>query len=258
MAKTTDVGVSADLSNQVALVTGASRGIGRTIAEALAACGAKVACVARNEERLQEVVESISSAGNVAQAWTCDVNDKDSIEKVVDRVAETWDRLDILVNNAGITQDTLLPRMSDEQWDDVVRTNLRSVFLFTRAATRHMMSQRYGRVINLSSVSGVVGNKGQSNYAATKAGIIGFTKSVALELAGRKVTANAVAPGFIETDMTAALGDALKDEAKKRIPCKRLGSSEDIAAAVVFLASSGAAYLTGQTLVVDGGMTLGP
>ncbi len=253
-----DIGITADLTGQVALVTGASRGIGRCIAEALAACGAKVACVARSEDKLKEVVDAITSAGGVAQAWACDVNDKESVEKVVDSVAETWDRLDILVNNAGITRDTLLPRMSDEQWDDVVQTNLRGVFLFTRAATRHMMSQRYGRVINLSSVSGVMGNKGQSNYAATKAGIIGFTKSVALELAGRKVTVNAVAPGFVETDMTAALGDALKDEAKKRIPCKRLGTSEDIAAAVLFLASNGASYLTGQTLVVDGGMTLGP
>lgn len=252
------VGLTADLGGQVALVTGASRGIGRCVAETLATCGAKVACIARSADKLQEVVDAITAAGGTAQAWTCDVNDKESIEKVVDAVGEAWGRLDILVNNAGITRDTLLPRMSDEQWDEVVQTNLRSVFVFCRAATKHMMGQRYGRIINLSSVSGVFGNKGQSNYAATKAGIIGFTKSVALELAGRNVTANAIAPGFIETDMTAMLGDALKDEAKKRIPAKRLGSSEDIAACVVYLASPGAAYVTGQTIVIDGGMTLGP
>ena len=258
MADNNGIGISADLSDQAALVTGASRGIGRAIAVALANAGAKVACIARSEDKLKEVVDEITNAGGTAKAWACDVNNKDSVEKVVDEAADAFGRLDILVNNAGITRDTLLPRMSDEQWDEVVQTNLRGVFLFTRAAARHMMGQRYGRIVNLSSVSGVMGNKGQSNYAATKAGIIGFTKSVALELAGRNVTANAVAPGFVETDMTAALGDALKDEAKKRIPCKRLGTSEDIAAAVLFLASKGASYMTGQTLVVDGGMTLGP
>ncbi len=170
-------------------------------------------------------------------------------------MSERLGGLQILVNNAGITRDTLLPRMTDEQWDDVLNTNLRGTFLFTRAATRVMMQARYGRVINISSVSGLMGNPGQSNYSASKAGMIGFTRTVARELAGRKVTVNAVAPGFIASEMTEALGEAILDEVKKRIPAKRIGTAEDVAAAVLFLASKGASYITGQVLTVDGGMT---
>ncbi len=252
----TDATLRADLSDQVALVTGASRGIGRAIAAALGACGAKVACVARNRDLLQGTVEAITAAGGTAQAFPCDVAQAASIDAVVEQVTTAWGRLDILVNNAGVTRDTLVPRMQDDQWDEVINTNLRGTFLFTRAVCRPMMSQRYGRIINISSVSGIQGNKGQANYAASKAGVIGFTKSVAVELAGRNITVNAVAPGFIETDMTAVLGDTFKEEAKKRIPARRIGQPEDVAACVVFLASPAAGYITGQVIAVDGGMIL--
>ena len=173
----------------------------------------------------------------------------------MDQTAEQSGRIDILVNNAGITRDTLLPRMSDEEWDDVINTNLRSAFLWCRAVSRHMMRARYGRIINVSSVSGLIGNPGQTNYSASKAGLIGLTRSLSRELAGRNVTINAVAPGFIESDMTATLGEAIVAEAKKRIPAKRLGKPEEVAAAVLFLASPAAGYVTGHVLTVDGGMT---
>ncbi|MBI1903132.1 MAG: 3-oxoacyl-[acyl-carrier-protein] reductase [Planctomycetia bacterium] len=248
--------ISVDLSGQTALVTGASRGIGRAIALALARCGAKVACVARDAAKLQETVAAIASAGGTALAVACDVTKRESVDEAVTKVTTDWGRLDIVVNNAGITRDTLLPRMSDEHFDDVIATNLRGTFLFTRAATLVMMGQRYGRIINISSVSGIRGNKGQSNYSASKAGIIGFTQSVALELAGRNITVNAVAPGFIETEMTSVLGDEFKDEARKHIPAKRLGQPEDVAECVVFLASRAASYITGQVMTVDGGMTV--
>jgi 3-oxoacyl-[acyl-carrier protein] reductase len=246
---------SADLQGQLAIVTGASQGLGRAMAIELAANGATVACIARNAEKLAETVKTITAAGGKAEAISCDVQDRASVDKVVDELTEKYDRLDILVNNAGITRDTLLPRMSDEEWDEVITTNLRGAFLFARAASRVMMRARYGRIINISSVAGIIGNPGQTNYSASKAGLIGFTRSLSRELAGRKVTINAVAPGFIESEMTKTLGDALLDEAKKRIPAKRLGKPEEIAAAVLFLASPAAAYITGQVLTVDGGMT---
>ncbi len=246
-----------DLSQQVALVTGASRGIGREVAVQLARCGARVACVARNLQLLEQLVEQIQSEGGQAHCWSVDVADSQQVNQVVEEVVARWQRLDILVNNAGITRDTLLPRMQDEQWDEVMATNLRGTFLFTRAATRPMMQRRYGRIINISSVSGLRGNKGQSNYSASKAGVIGFTRSVAMELAGRKITVNAVAPGFVETDMTAALGEMFKDEVKKRVPARRLGQVADVAACVLFLASPAAGYITGQTIAVDGGMSVG-
>ncbi|MDP7018607.1 MAG: 3-oxoacyl-[acyl-carrier-protein] reductase [Pirellulaceae bacterium] len=244
-----------DLAGQTAIVTGASQGLGRAMAIALAANGARVACVARNAEKLAAVVNEISGDGGQAEAFSCDVTSKESVESVVDGVADDWERLDILVNNAGVTRDTLLPRMTDEEWDTVIETNLRGTFLFSRAASRHMMRARYGRIINVSSVSGLIGNPGQTNYSASKAGMIGLTRSLSRELAGRKVTINAVAPGFIESEMTKALGDIVITEAKKRIPAKRLGTPEDVAATVLFLASPAAAYVTGHTLTVDGGMT---
>ena len=247
--------VQVDLSGQTALVTGASRGIGKAIALALGSAGAKVACIARNEEKLRETAEAISSSGGVAVVYACDVTDSAAVQKVVDAVVEDWGQLDIVVNNAGITRDTLIPRMSDEEWDDVITTNLRSVFLFTRAATQVMMRRRSGRIINISSVSGIMGNPGQANYSASKAGIIGLTQTVARELAGRKITVNAICPGFISTEMTDAMGPVVDEEVKKRVPAKRLGESTEIADAVLYLASDSAAYLTGQILTIDGGLT---
>ncbi|NCX97645.1 MAG: 3-oxoacyl-[acyl-carrier-protein] reductase [Planctomycetia bacterium] len=246
--------IKVDLAGQVALVTGASQGLGRAIAEALAASGATVALVARSADKLAEVAHAIAAAGGRAQAFPCDVMQAEAIQQVVDAVVEKLGRLDILVNNAGVTRDTLLPRMSDEEWDTVLATNLRGPFLFMRAASRPMMQQRYGRIVNVASVSGLIGNPGQANYSASKAGLVGLTKTVAKELAGRKITVNAVAPGFIASDMTAALGDVLLDEVKKRVPAKRLGEATEIADAVLFLASPSAGYITAQTLVVDGGL----
>jgi 3-oxoacyl-[acyl-carrier protein] reductase len=247
--------IQVDLSGQVALVTGASRGIGKAIALALGKAGAKAACVARNEEKLKEVAGEITSSGGVASVHICDVADAAAVQKTVDDVVAAHGRLDILVNNAGITKDTLLPMMGDDDWDSVIAANLRSVFLFARAASKVMMRQRYGRIINMSSVSGIMGNPGQSNYSASKAGIIGFTQTVGRELAKRKITVNAICPGFVATDMAQALGDAIIDEVKKRIPAQRIGEAEEIADAVLYLASDSASYITGQVLVVDGGMT---
>jgi 3-oxoacyl-[acyl-carrier protein] reductase len=243
-----------DLAGQVAIVTGASQGLGRSIAEALAAAGAAVALVARSADKLADVAAGITAAGGRAEAFPCDVTKGEDIQRVVDAVVEKLGRLDILVNNAGVTRDTLLPRMSDEEWDQVLTTNLRAPFLFMRAASRPMMQQRYGRIVNVASVSGLIGNPGQANYSASKAGLVGLTRTVAKELAGRKITVNAVAPGFIASDMTAALGPALLDEVKKRVPAKRLGEAWEIAEAVLFLAAPSSGYITAQTLVVDGGL----
>jgi len=257
MADTTATGdrrLGVDLSGQVAIVTGASQGLGRAIAETLAAAGAVTALVARSADKLETVAASIRAAGGTAEPFPCDVSRAEAVQQVVEAVVEKLGRLDILVNNAGITRDTLLPRMSDEEWDDVLATNLRAPFLFMRAASRPMMQQRYGRIVNVASVSGLIGNPGQSNYSASKAGLVGLTKTVAKELAGRKITVNAVAPGFIASDMTAALGPALLDEVKKRVPAKRLGEAWEIAEAVLFLAAPSSGYITAQTIVVDGGL----
>jgi 3-oxoacyl-[acyl-carrier protein] reductase len=243
-----------DLGGQVAIVTGASQGLGRAIAETLAASGATVALVARSAGKLADVAAGIRAAGGSAEEMPCDVSKPDDIQRVVESVVEKLGRLDILVNNAGVTRDTLLPRMSDEEWDEVLTTNLRAPFLFMRAASRPMMQQRYGRIVNVASVSGLIGNPGQANYSASKAGLVGLTKTVAKELAGRKITVNAVAPGFIASDMTAALGPALLDEVKKRVPAKRLGEAWEIAEAVLFLVAPSSGYITAQTVVVDGGL----
>jgi 3-oxoacyl-[acyl-carrier protein] reductase len=250
-----DPGFSCRLGGQTAIVTGASQGLGKAIAQELARNGARVACVARSAEKLADTVNAIVQAGGQAEAFSCDVTSRESVEKVVDTVAEGWGKLDILVNNAGITKDTLLPRMSDDEWDQVINTNLRGAFLFCRAASRHMMRARYGRIINISSVAGIIGNAGQTNYSASKAGLIGMTRSLSKELAGRKVTINAVAPGFIESEMTKVLGDSIIDQVKKNIPAKRLGVPADVAGVVAFLASPASAYVTGQVLTVDGGLT---
>jgi 3-oxoacyl-[acyl-carrier protein] reductase len=255
MRELTDTRLKVDLSGQVALVTGASQGLGRAMAVELAANGATVVCVARNAEKLAETVAAIAAAGGTAEAASCDVKDGAEVNQLVESVVAKWERLDILVNNAGITRDTLLPGMSDADWDDVIETNLRGTFLFARAASQVMMRAKYGRIVNISSVSGLIGNAGQTNYSASKAGLIGLTRSLSRELAKRNVTVNAVAPGFIESDMTWTLGDVLLEEAKKHIPARRLGKPAEVAAAVVFLASPAAAYITGCVLTVDGGMT---
>lgn len=254
MADAAPSGLTVNLAGEVAIVTGSSQGLGKAMAITLGRNGATVICTARNAEKLQATVDAINAAGGTAISMPCDVTDGAAAQKLVDDVVEKHGKLDILVNNAGITRDNLLPRMSDAEWDDVILTNLRSVFVMTRAASQVMMRARHGRIINISSVSGIMGNPGQANYSASKAGLIGFTRTVAKELAKRKVTVNAICPGFIATEMTAALGAAL-DEAIKAIPARRLGEAEEIADAVLFLASPAAAYITGQVLVVDGGLT---
>lgn len=246
------------LAGKTALVTGGSRGIGKAIVWALAREGAKVAFVYNSSSTAaDELVKELELDQHEAVAYQCDVRNKEAVDAVVEQVIEKWDKLDILVNNAGIIKDGLLATMSSDQWQDVIDTNLTSVFNFCQAATRPMMSARYGRIINMSSVASEVSNPGQSNYAASKGGIEGFTKCVATELARRGVTVNAVAPGFIETDMTEAVVNAAGDQIKKSIPARRLGQPDDIAQAVLFFASDDASYVTGQVLRVDGGLTLG-
>lgn len=246
----------ARLSDKVALVTGSSRGIGAEIARRLASEGAAVAVnYAGSEAAARGVVDAIRASGGDAELFRADVSDAQSVAALMDAVVTRFRRIDILVNNAGITRDGLLVRMSDTDWDDVIATNLTGAFLMTRAAGKLMMKARSGVIINISSVVGIVGNAGQVNYAAAKAGLIGMTRSVARELASRSVRVNAVAPGFIETDMTADLPEAAREAALGSIAMKRLGSPADVAAAVAFLASDDASYITGQTIAVDGGMT---
>jgi 3-oxoacyl-[acyl-carrier protein] reductase len=245
------------LENKIALVTGAGRGIGRAIALQFAAAGADVICVSRTAENAAKVSDEIKATGRKAWAVAADVADPASVSAAAAAALADPGRVDILVNNAGVTRDGLLMRMSESDWDTVIDTNLRGAFLFTKAMTRAFLKQRSGRIINISSVIGLLGNAGQANYAASKAGLIGFTKSVAKELGSRGVTCNAIAPGFIETDMTAALDAATREALLGRIPLGTLGSAEDIAAAALLLAGPGGRYITGQVITVDGGMTLG-
>lgn len=246
-----------NLEGKAALVTGASRGIGREIALDLARQGANVAVnFSGSEAKANEVVDEIKALGKEAFAVKCDVSNSSEVADMVKAVIDTFGKLDILVNNAGITKDNLLMRMKEEEWDDVININLKGVFLCTKAVTRQMMKQRQGRIINIASIVGVNGNPGQANYVAAKAGVIGLTKTAAKELASRNITVNAIAPGFITTDMTDKLPEEVKAEMLKQIPLSRFGEPKDIAKAVSFLASDDAAYMTGQTLHIDGGMVM--
>ncbi|WP_144494372.1 3-oxoacyl-[acyl-carrier-protein] reductase [Bacillus pumilus] len=245
------------LTNKTAVVTGASRGIGRSIAIDLAKKGANVVVnYSGNEAKANEVVDEIKALGQQAFAVKADVSNAEEVQALMKQAIDTFGSIDILVNNAGITKDNLLMRMKENEWDDVININLKGVFNCTKAVTRQMMKQRSGRIINLASVVGVCGNPGQANYVAAKAGVIGLTKTTAKELATRHITVNAVAPGFISTDMTDKLDENVQTEMLKQIPLARFGAPEDISNVVVFLASEGAGYITGQTIQVDGGMVM--
>jgi 3-oxoacyl-[acyl-carrier protein] reductase len=245
------------LSDRVALITGASQGIGRTCALRLAKDGAAVVAVARNQEKLNELVTEITAAGGKAAVFALDVADEDQVKATVKTVIAQFGKIDILVNNAGITRDQLVMRMKRADWDAVLQTNLTSAYLCIQAVISSMLKQRWGRIINITSVFGQMGQAGQANYSASKAGLIGLTMAIAREVGSRTITCNAVAPGFIETAMTAVLSDDFKQAAVKQIPLGRVGSPEDVAAAVAFLASDDASYITGHVLNVNGGMLMG-
>ncbi|RNC80689.1 MAG: 3-oxoacyl-[acyl-carrier-protein] reductase [Phycisphaera sp.] len=242
--------------SRVAFVTGASRGIGKAVAIRLAKEGRHVVLASRSEGPLSEVKAEIEETGGAASVCAVDISDRKAFAEAIEGVASEQGRLDILVNNAGITRDNLLLRMSDEEWDAVIETNLTSAFVAMRAAARPMMKGKFGRIVNIASTSGLVGNSGQTNYAASKSGLVGMTRTVAREIGGKGITANVVAPGFIQTDMTANLPESVLDSVKGLIQVKRLGSPEDIAAAVAYCTSDDAGFLTGQVIAVDGGMTM--
>jgi 3-oxoacyl-[acyl-carrier protein] reductase len=244
-----------DLETRVAVVTGSTRGIGRAIAGALADCGARVVVVGRDRATAEAVASEIGPTDR-ARGFSCDVTDPPSVTALIEAAEREFGSVDILVNNAGLTRDNILFRLKDDDWDAVLAANLRGAFVAIRAASRGMIKRRWGRIVNIASVVGIVGNKGQANYAASKAGLIGLTKSVAKELASRNVLANAVAPGFIETDMTAAMTPDARAALTGQIPLERLGTPADVAGIVAFLASEHAAYITGQVFVVDGGMVM--
>jgi 3-oxoacyl-[acyl-carrier protein] reductase len=246
-----------DLSSRVALVTGASQGIGRACALRLAKNGATVAVAARNQEKLNELVQEINAAGGNSAAFVVDVGDEDQVKNAVKSALAQFGKIDILVNNAGITRDQLVMRMKRSDWDSVLNTNLTSAYLSTQQVIGSMLKQRWGRIINITSIFGQMGQAGQANYAASKAGLIGLTMAIAREVGSRNITCNAVAPGFIETAMTVSLAEDFKKEALKMIPLARIGTPEDVASAVAFLASEASSYITGHVLNVNGGMLMG-
>lgn len=244
------------MDKKVAVVTGGSRGIGAAIVKRLAKDGFHVVAIARSADKLEQVVAEVKAADGSAEAVVCDIADSKAVTAAIEQIAEKCGRLDVLVNNAGITRDGLILRMEDHDFDDVITTNLKSAFVAIRSAARPMLRTKGGRIINISSVSGVAGNAGQANYAASKAGLIGLSKSVAKELAGKNITCNVIAPGFITTDMTQVLNDQIKETAKSHIPLRRFGQPEEIAAVVSFLAGPDSSYVTGQVICVDGGMVM--
>lgn len=243
-------------NQHVVLVTGSTRGIGKAIAAAFAQEGAMVLIMGRNAGLVEETVKSIVAAGGQADGYVCDVTDGNQMLETVNKILDKHNRIDILINNAGVTRDNLLLRMSENDWNEVINTNLKGVFVTTKIVSKAMLRAKKGKIINIASIIGITGNAGQANYAASKAGIIGFSKSVAKELASRGITSNVIAPGYIRTDMTDQLGDKVKDEVLKNIPLGRLGEVSDVAGACLFLASKAADYITGQTIVVDGGLAI--
>ena len=245
-----------NLTDKVAIVTGASRGIGEAIAKQLSSCGAKIILIARNSDQLVAVKETIISNGGIAESIAGDVSNLNSISEIVTNTMDKWGRIDILVNNAGIVRDNIIMRMKEDDWDSVMNINLKGCFNGIKSVARPMIKNKAGRIINITSVIGQIGNAGQSNYAASKAGIMGLTKSMAKELGSRNITVNAVAPGYITTDMTNELNDEVKEQLKSSIPLGRLGTPDDVANLVCFLASDEAGYITGQTFNVDGGMVM--
>ena len=245
-----------NLTDKVAIVTGASRGIGEAIAKQLSSCGAKIILIARNSDQLVAVKETIISNGGIAESMAGDVSNLNSISEIVTNTIDKWGQIDILVNNAGIACDNIIMRMKEDDWDSVMNINLKGCFNGIKSVARPMIKNKAGRIINITSVIGQIGNAGQSNYAASKAGIMGLTKSMAKELGSRNITVNAVAPGYITTDMTNELNDEVKEQMKSSIPLGRLGTPDDVANLVCFLASDEAGYITGQTFNVDGGMVM--
>ena len=245
-----------DLSDKIVIITGASQGIGRTMAIVFAKSGASVVCVARSENKIKELCVKIENEGGRAIPIVCDIGDGDSFSKTIKSVVDRFGKLDILINNAGITRDSLLMRMNDNQWDEVIQTNLKGAFFGMKAAIRPMMKNKFGRIINITSIVGLTGNPGQANYAASKAGLIGMTKSIAKEVGSRGITVNCIAPGWIDTEMTQELPENSKKDLLDRIPIGKIGKPENIAYTALFLASDEASYITGQTITVDGGRVI--
>ena len=244
-----------NLKNKVSIITGASRGIGKSIAKKISESGSHSVCVSRSIDDLQVISDEINNAGFSSSYFACDVSDFDSFKQLVDDTVEKFGKIDILINNAGITQDNLIVRMSESDWNKVINVNLKGVFNGIKSVSRQMMKQKYGRIINISSIVGLVGNPGQANYAASKAGVIGLGKAISKELASRNITVNTIAPGYIETDMVDGIQNSAKENLFKKIPLGRVGKPEEIASAVIYLASDEASYITGQTIAIDGGMT---